>query len=147
MSFHREVHQQMAVAQVVAYKTPWASMAFDPGPLRFGSIMVFAAKAQNLGGARVKVQGTNLGSSIDVTAVVASGLPLDPGGLNPTDLGWVDLGYQVDLPPNLDVSQFVPPMPAPGQMIAWDTDWIRLVVTPGPGGITLNAWAKFKSGQ
>ena len=145
--WQKQVSSQMLVNQAVAFKTPFASQPLNLGLCRFGTIQLQAAKAQNAGGARVKIQGTNVGIGIDPTAVAASGRQLDLGGANPTDLGWTDLGYMVDLPPNLDVNQFIPPVPGGGTPTTWDVNWIRLVVVAaGPGGITLNAWAKFKSG-
>lgn len=131
----------------VAYQKPFASQPINLGLCRAGGIQLQALAAQNLGGAQVKLQGTNVGIGIDVTAVAASGRSLDLGGLNPTDLGWADLGIEAQIPPNINYSQFIPPFPPQGQGgVLFDINWLRLVVRAvGPGGITLNAWAKFRT--
>lgn len=146
MSALRAIHSRLASSQAVAYKVPWASAPLALELLRFGTIQVQAAAPSNFGGAKVKVQGSNVGIGVSPETVAATGRQLDAGGINPTDLGWIDLGFETVIPPGVNASAFVPGLSGAGASVTWDVNWIRLVVTAGPSGIVLDAWAKFKSG-
>ena len=160
----------------IPQNTQWASVPMRIDFLRHGTFHVRPtplAPYNDQGGCTIKVQGSNIlqlgptgaglddaydalktGAFLDVggfsngtlNVAGAAGVP-NPNGKAFSNLGWADSGISFVYPSGTSADILLPTLPQGGPPPAFDFNWIRIVVSgTGPSGITLDVWAKFKSG-
>lgn len=129
--------------------------------LRYGGVQLISKNTGD--GGTAKLYGSNVyplnndGEAVDEgnpgRYAATLGVPVLGGALTPAQFAaamaaWIDMSalnsaFTLNLPGGGgSLNAMLPQVPT-----AWDMAWLLLVVTPsGPGPITLDAWAKFKSG-
>ncbi len=157
-----EQHVRLCPGVLIPSGKTWASKPMKLNFLRYGSFHVRPDPNQQYpdpGGCLIKIQGSNVypinarGVAIDWTTEAQIKNFLDLGSPATgdfsafTNLGWADMGISFQYPAGETRDALFAPIGQQGQPIPFDYGAIRIVVSgPGPSGIPLEVWAKFKSG-